>query len=102
MRLLASALENDGARSLSIIQHNASFGFRKYFLSEDEYKLQEVTIETSVLREAPKIKNHIVVTGAVANLQYFVRTLRARHIGHFEPIIILNPLNPYQQMYGPK
>ena len=75
----------------SVLKRNASFGFRKYFLSEGEYKLDEVTIDTSISKEAPAIKGHVVITGSVTNLQYFVRTLRSRHLGHFEPIVILNP-----------
>ena len=42
----------------------------------------------------PAVSGHCIVAGSVENLYHFILTLRAKHLGHIQTILILHPAPP--------
>ncbi len=62
-----------------------------YFETNEPVRVDDVTIKTSLRHDFPHISKHILITGNVSNIHYFVKTLRAKHLDRYSPIVILTP-----------
>ena len=67
---------------------------QKYFVREKPATLQMATVVRSLAEDLPAVTDHCIVAGSADNLYHFVLTLRAKHLGHIQTIVILHPEPP--------
>eukprot|EP00947_MAST-08B_sp_MAST-8B-sp1_P000855 g855.t1 len=66
----------------------------KYFIREEAAQIGQVTVVRSLEEDLPGVIDHLIIAGAVENLFEFILTLRAKHLGHIQTILILHPHPP--------
>ena len=85
----AKAIANKKARRMDM--ENLKI---KYFIREEAAQIGQVTVVRSLEEDLPGVIDHLIIAGAVENLFEFILTLRAKHLGHIQTILILHPHPP--------
>ena len=85
-------------RKQQMVDENMKVNF---FVLDEHVDMQSITIATSLLKEYPSLRNHIIVTGkSLHNLFDFILPLREKKRGKFRPIVILHPHRISYHVWG--
>ncbi|GBG28713.1 Calcium-activated potassium channel slo-1 [Hondaea fermentalgiana] len=63
--------------------------FDKYTMAQNAVSLEDATVEISLARELPSVREHVVVVGSMDHIVCFVKTLRLKYLREMIPIILL-------------
>ena len=67
---------------------------RLYHVLKQPARLEDATINVSLEKDFPHVKNHAIVCGEISTIYQFVRTLRVKNMGPYRPVVILFPSMP--------